>query len=29
MKPLQVEPNRLNSQSLVHYFEEDWSQVIR
>jgi spermidine synthase len=29
MKPLDVEPNRLNSQSLVHYFEEDWSKVIR
>jgi spermidine synthase len=29
MKPLAVEPNRLNSQSLVHYFEQDWQQVIR
>ena len=29
MKPLAVEPNRLNSQSLVHYFEEDWRQVLR
>lgn len=24
-----VEPNRLNSQSLVHYFEQDWGRVIR
>lgn len=24
-----VEPNRLNSQSLVHYFEEDWQRVLR
>jgi spermidine synthase len=24
-----VEPNRLNNQSLVHYFEEDWHRVIR
>jgi len=29
MKPLAVEPNRLNNQSLVHYFEEDWQNVIR
>jgi spermidine synthase len=24
-----VEPNRLNTQSLVHYFEDDWHRVIR
>jgi spermidine synthase len=29
MKEIAVEPNRLNNQSLVHYFEEDWQQVIR
>ena len=29
MKALDVEPNRLNNQSLVHYFEQDWQQVIR
>lgn len=29
MQRPQVEPNRLNSQSLVRYFEEDWRKVIR
>lgn len=29
MKEIAVEPNRLNNQSLVHYFEQDWQQVIR
>lgn len=29
MQPLQMEPNRLNSQSLVHHFERDWRQVGR
>jgi spermidine synthase len=29
MPRVEVEPNRLNSQSLVHYFERDWRQVIR
>jgi spermidine synthase len=29
MKEIPVEPNRLNSQPLVHYFEQDWRQVIR
>ena len=29
MRPWQVEPNQLNDQRLVHYFEQDWSQVIR
>ncbi len=29
MPPLKVEPNRLNNQSLVHYFEQDWRNVIR
>ncbi len=22
-------PNRLNTQSLVHEFEQDWSEVVR
>jgi len=29
MQAIPVEPNRLNSQSLVHYFEQDWHEVIR
>lgn len=29
MKPLAMAPNRLNTQSLVHEFEQDWRQVIR
>jgi spermidine synthase len=29
MKPLKMAPNRLNTQSLVHEFEQDWRQVIR
>lgn len=29
MKAIPVEPNRLNNQSLVHYFEQDWRNVIR
>jgi spermidine synthase len=29
MKPLKMQPNRLNTQSLVHEFEQDWRQVIR
>ncbi|XZG70108.1 polyamine aminopropyltransferase [Chitinibacteraceae bacterium HSL-7] len=29
MQPVEVEANHLNNQSLVHYFEQDWSQVIR
>jgi spermidine synthase len=29
MPRLDVEPNRLNNQSLVRYFEEDWHRVIR
>jgi spermidine synthase len=24
-----VEPNRLDNQSLVRYFEQDWHQVLR
>lgn len=24
-----VQPNQLNQQQLVHYFEQDWSQVLR
>jgi len=29
MKPLAMQPNRLNTQSLVHEFEQDWRRVIR
>jgi spermidine synthase len=29
MQPREMEPNRLNTQSLVHEFEQDWRQVIR
>jgi spermidine synthase len=29
MKPLAMEPNRLNTQSLVREFEQDWRHVIR
>lgn len=29
MTPPEVEPNRLNTQPLVRYFEEDWGKVIR
>ncbi|MES2152475.1 MAG: polyamine aminopropyltransferase [Pseudomonadota bacterium] len=29
MKALEMAPNRLNTQSLVHEFEHDWRQVIR
>jgi spermidine synthase len=29
MRALQMAPNRLNTQSLVHEFEQDWRQVIR
>ena len=29
MQPRKLEPNRLNTQSLVHEFERDWRQVIR
>ena len=29
MKPLEMAPNRLNTQSLVHEFEQDWRRVIR
>ncbi|MDQ8020351.1 MAG: polyamine aminopropyltransferase [Moraxellaceae bacterium] len=29
MQVPEVEPNRLNNQALVHYFERDWSRVIR
>jgi spermidine synthase len=29
MKTLQMAPNRLNTQSLVHEFEQDWRRVIR
>jgi spermidine synthase len=29
MQPLKMEPNRLNTQSLVHQFERDWRQVVR
>lgn len=29
MAKVDVEPNRLNNQPLVRYFEEDWAEVIR
>lgn len=29
MPRLEMEPNRLNSQSLVHHFEKDWRRVAR
>jgi spermidine synthase len=29
MQRLEMAPNRLNTQSLVHEFEQDWRQVIR
>lgn len=29
MQRLQIEPNRLNSQSLVHYFEKDWRRYVK
>ncbi|UIN19836.1 polyamine aminopropyltransferase [Herbaspirillum frisingense] len=29
MQPLEMEPNRLNTQSLVRYFEQDWHRVVR
>nr|WP_034335124.1 polyamine aminopropyltransferase [Herbaspirillum sp. B39] len=29
MPRVEVEPNRLNNQSLVRYFEQDWHQVVR
>ncbi len=29
MPRLQMEPNRLNTQSLVHEFEQDWRRVMR
>lgn len=29
MQALPVEPNRLNNQSLVHYFEQDWGRHLR
>lgn len=29
MPRLAVEPNRLNEQSLVRYFEQDWARVVR
>ncbi|WP_374583132.1 polyamine aminopropyltransferase [Pseudoduganella sp.] len=29
MQRLQMKPNRLNTQSLVHEFEQDWRRVIR
>jgi predicted membrane-bound spermidine synthase len=29
MQPMPMAPNRLNTQSLVHEFEQDWRRVIR
>jgi predicted membrane-bound spermidine synthase len=27
MAPVEVEPNRLNDQVLVRYYEQEWSQI--
>ncbi len=29
MQPVAVEPNWLNTQALVHYFEQDWGHFVR
>jgi spermidine synthase len=29
MRPIAVEPNWLNTQTLVHYFEQDWGHFVR
>ena len=29
MQPIDVEPNWLNTQALVHYFEQDWGHFVR
>ncbi len=29
MQRLPVNPNHLNDQRLVHYFQQDWSNVVR
>jgi spermidine synthase len=29
MQPLNMAPNRLNTRSLVHEFEQDWHRTIR
>jgi len=29
MQRLPVDPNHLNDQRLVHYFQQDWSNVVR
>ena len=29
MQRVEVEPNHLNTQALVRYFDEDWHRVIR
>jgi len=29
MQPIAVEPNWLNTQTLVHYFEQDWGHFVR
>jgi spermidine synthase len=28
MLPVAAEPNRLNSQVLVHYYERDWKDIV-
>jgi spermidine synthase len=28
MQKVAVEPNRLNNQALVHYYEEEWSRYV-
>ena len=29
MLPVEVEPNRLNNQVLVRYYEREWSEIAR
>jgi spermidine synthase len=28
MLPVAAEPNRLNNQVLVHYYERDWKDIV-
>jgi len=29
MQPVEVEPNRLNDQILVRYYEREWGEIAR
>jgi hypothetical protein len=29
MKPVEAEPNRLNDQVLVRYYEQEWKDIAR